>query len=383
MDIEKLINNQTINAEPTFSAFLHSRAGAAGLAASGTFELTSRCNFNCKMCYVHNQDNALCRATEKSAEWWIELGKKAAENGTIFLLLTGGEPLLREDFEEIYTALAKMGFLISINTNGYLLNEKTFNLFKKYPPSRVNVSLYGATEETYEALTGVRGFERVLSNLKALREMGIDVRINGSFTKYNYKEIKQIYDITRELGFHVKGTPYMFPPVLIGGEAGHNSGRLSAEEAAANRVDWLKLLYSPQEFCKRIGATLNGIDAFELSRDEECAEGKIKCRAGKSSYWVNSKGEMCFCGVAGKGYSIDELGFTGAWERVKEFSASVRTPAKCESCKYKHLCSVCAAACYTETGSFTEVPEYVCRFTEETARLMKIESERLEKENGN
>ena len=378
MDIEKLINKRTINSEPLFAAFLHSKANAAGVPASGTFELTSRCNFNCKMCYVHNQDAALCKKTEKTAEWWISLGKKAAEKGTIFLLLTGGEPLVREDFPEIYTELSKMGFIISINTNGYLLSDKILELFKKHPPSRVNISLYGASEETYEAVTGIRGFERVLSNIEALREMGIDVRINGSFTKYNYKDYREIYDIGKKLGVHIKATPYMFPPVLIGGKPGENSGRLSAEEAAANRVEWLKLIYSPEEYMKRTEGSLNGIDAFELSRDEECAEGKVKCRAGKSSFWVNSKGEMCFCGVAGFPFSIDELGFDGAWESVKGFSASVRTPAKCENCKYKHMCCVCAAACYTETGSFSGVPEYVCEFTKETIRIMKSESERLE-----
>ena len=104
MDVEKLINRSLVNSEPMFSTYLHTKANAAGVPASATFELTSRCNFNCKMCYVHSQSSALCKSQEKSAEWWINLGKKAAEQGVVFLLLTGGEPLLREDFKEIYTA---------------------------------------------------------------------------------------------------------------------------------------------------------------------------------------------------------------------------------------------------------------------------------------
>ena len=383
MDIEKLINKKTVNNEPLFSVYLHSRANAAGVPASGTFELTSRCNFNCKMCYVHNQDSALCRKTERSAEWWINLGKKAAEKGTIFLLLTGGEPLLREDFSEIYTELSKMGFIIAINTNGYLLNDKIFELFKKLPPSRVNISLYGASEETYERVTGVRGFSKVINNIKTLKEIGIDTRINGSFTKDNYMDYQELYNISRDLGVHIKATPYMFPKVLVGGKPGENARRLSAEDAAKNRVDWLKVLYTPEEYMKRTIGSVKGVDSFELSRDEECAEGKVKCRAGKSSFWINAKGEMCFCGVAGFPFSIDELGFDGAWERVREFSAAVRTPAKCESCKLKYLCMVCAAACYTETGSFSEVPEYVCRLTEETFKLMLADTERLGIDNGN
>jgi radical SAM protein with 4Fe4S-binding SPASM domain len=366
-----------------FSTYLHSKACAAGVPASATFELTSRCNFNCKMCYVHNQNSAACKAQEKSAGWWIDLGKKAAETGVVFLLLTGGEPLLRKDFKEIYTELSKLGFLISINTNGYLVNDEILELFKKNPPTRLNISLYGASDETYQKLTGVPAFSRVIENIKSLLSMGVDIRLNGSFTSLNAHDSEKIFKISRELGVHIKRTPYMFPQVLVGGKPGENGCRLSPEDAARQRVDWLKLLYTPEEYHKRLKAMVDGVDAFELSRDEECGEGKVKCRAGKSSCWVNYKGEMCFCGIAGHPFSIDELGFKGAWNEVRKFSDSIRTPAKCENCKYQPVCSVCAAACYTETGSFSGVPEYVCRMTEGIANLMQIETERLEAENGN
>jgi radical SAM protein with 4Fe4S-binding SPASM domain len=87
--------------------------------------------------------------------------------------------------------------------------------------------------------------------------------------------------------------------------------------------------------------------------------------------------------VAGHPFSIDEFGFKGAWDKVREFSAAIRTPAKCESCKYRNICCVCAAACYTETGDFSAVPEYVCRLTENIAQLLEKELERLGIENGN
>lgn len=383
MDVEKLINRTVINNEPMFSTYLHSRAYAAGIPVSVTFELTARCNFNCKMCYVHSQDSARCKTEEKSAEWWINLGKKAAENGVIFLLITGGEPLLRPDFKEIYTALSRLGFVISINTNGSLITDEIFELFKKNPPTRVNISLYGACEKTYENVTGVPAFSRVVENVKRLTDMGIDVKFNGTFTSLNACDAEAIHKISRELNVHMKGTQYMFPQILVGGKPGENPCRLSSEEAAQKRVEWLKLQHSPEEYEKKLKVMLNGVDAFGLSQDEECGEGKVRCRAGKSSAWINYRGEMCFCGVAGHPFSIDELGFKGAWDKVREFSAAIRTPAKCESCKYRNICCVCAAACYTETGDFSAVPEYVCRMTERIAQLMKNEVERLGIDNGN
>ncbi len=383
MDVKKLINTSVIDSEPMFSTYIHSKASAAGLPASATFELTARCNFNCKMCYVHNQDSTACLSTEKPAQWWIDLGKKAADIGVIFLLLTGGEPLLRDDFAHIYTELSKLGFVISINTNGYLITDKILEIFKKNPPTRINISLYGASDETYDNVTGTPAFSRVIDNVKKLVDMGIDVRFNGTFTSLNACDIERIFNISRELGVLIKGTTYIFPQVLVGKKPGENPCRLSPQRAAENRLSWLKLLYSPEEYKKRIKETIDGVDAFRISGDDECGEGRVKCRAGKSSFWVNSKGEMCFCGVAGHPFSIDEYGFEGAWGKVKEFSASIRTPAKCEACKYKSICCVCAAACYTETGSFSEVPQYVCQFTELTAQLMKSEAERLEDNNGN
>lgn len=383
MDVEKLINRAVVNTEPMFSAYLHSKAYAAGVPVSTTFELTARCNFNCKMCYVHLRDSARCKTEEKGAEWWINLGKKAVEQGVVFLLLTGGEPLLRDDFKEIYTELSKLGFIISINTNGYLITDEILELFKKNPPTRVNISLYGASDKTYEKVTGVPGFSRVMENVKKLRAMDIAVRFNGSFTSLNACDAEEIFCLSRDLNVHVKGTQYMFPQVLVGGKPGENPCRLSPQDAAQKRVEWLRLLYTPEEYEKRLRAMLKGVDSFKLSSDEECGEGTVKCRAGKSSVWVNYRGEMCFCGVAGHPFSIDELGFDGAWQAVRQFASEIRTPKKCENCKYRHLCCVCAAACYTETGSFSDVPEYVCRMTECIAQLMQKETERLEDKNGN
>jgi radical SAM protein with 4Fe4S-binding SPASM domain len=94
---------------------------------------------------------------------------------------------------------------------------------------------------------------------------------------------------------------------------------------------------------------------------------------------LDKNGIMTLCGMIDKGFDVKTLGFHESWEQVKSFTKQIRLPVKCEHCKHRPYCHVCAAVCYTETGSFSSVPEYVCRFCEETARLTKIELERLEK----
>ncbi len=76
-------------------------------------------------------------------------------------------------------------------------------------------------------------------------------------------------------------------------------------------------------------------------------------------------------------FDVKTLGFNEAWSRVKKFTTEIELPSKCQCCKYRKICNVCAAACFTETGSFSVAPQYICRFSEETARLTQIESERL------
>lgn len=377
MSNEIKISNST-SAEPAISAYLHQKAREKGLPVSGTFEITSRCNFNCKMCYIHSPECNQKR-DELPAEWWIETGKKAVEEGMIFLLITGGEPLVREDFPYIYTELKKLGLVISINTNGYLLKGKIAELFKTYPPSRLNVTLYGSNDDTYEQITGVRGFSTVIENIQNMRSMGIDVRFNCSIAKGNYKDMEGIYRIAESLNIHIKTTPYMYPQLRSGKNIGENDHRLDPITAAKCRVGWSLLRYSPEEFINRAEGMKKGIDMFEKECIEEVEPGKSRCRAGRTSCWVNKNGEMSLCGIIDKSFDIKTLGFSEAWKKVKEYTEKITLPLKCSTCKYRHFCNVCAAVCYTETGDFSGIPEYVCRFSEETAKITEQEAERLKK----
>lgn len=376
----KPVTINPVSSEPLISAYLHSKAKEKGIPLSGTFEITGRCNFNCRMCYVHNSDCNRMKDSELPAEWWINLGREAVEAGMFFLLITGGEPLIRDDFAQIYTELCKMGCVVSLNSNGYLINDKIKELFKKYPPNRVNVSIYGSDDDTYEGFTGVRGFTRVIRNVEELREMGIDVRFNCSITPDNRSDMENIFNVCKEHGFHVKTTSYMFPQVRINGVHGENENRLSPEEAAECRVAWSKLKYSPEDFASRAIGMKKKIDEV-LGKKETYnpAEG-VLCRAGRSCFWVDKEGKMAPCGMINKTFDIKSIGFNEAWNQVKKFTSEIRLPKECSNCAFRHFCNVCAAACYTESGDYSKKPEYICKFSAETARLTQLELERLEKD---
>ena len=90
---------------------------------NGTFELTVRCNLHCKMCLFRHADseNAALRTSELTAAEWIDLARQAAEAGTLGLLITGGEPMLRPDFCEIWEGVYRQGFVMELYTNATLV----------------------------------------------------------------------------------------------------------------------------------------------------------------------------------------------------------------------------------------------------------------------
>lgn len=124
----------------------------------GTFELTVRCNLHCKMCLFRHDDseNAEIMSKELTAEQWIDMAEQVADAGTVSLLITGGEPLLRPDFCEIWEGIYKNGFLITLYTNAVLVTDKVMKTLEKYPPHKIGVTIYGSSSEIYEKVCGTR-----------------------------------------------------------------------------------------------------------------------------------------------------------------------------------------------------------------------------------
>ncbi len=362
--------------EPQLSTYLHAQGHKHGLPISGTFELTARCNFDCPMCYVHlKQEDVNAQGQELTARQWIALGREARDRGMVFVLLTGGEPFVRKDFFEIYGELKKLGLLVSINSNGSMLSGEIRQRLLEDPPFRINISLYGGCQDTYRSMCGQDAFDRVIDNIRALKEGGIDVRLNLSITPYNCKDLKRIVAIAQELQVHVKGTSYMYPPVRRGGAYG-SGNRLSPEEAAKWAVEWDLLRFSEEEFAQRAQAVsqLRSLEAPACLVETD--EG-IRCRAGTSSFWMTWDGRMLPCGMIPHPVAYPlESGFDAAWQTIRQETMAIRTGSQCASCPRRELCCVCAAACLTETGRFDGVPEYLCRMTDAIIEETQLAYER-------
>ena len=345
----------------TMDALL-SRAAARNIPAAGTIELTARCNLSCKMCYIHNMscDKHLAQE-ELSTAQWIRILDELQQSGTLPLLITGGEPLLRQDFPTIYMEAVKRGFLISINTNGTLLTEEHFALFARHKPLRMNISVYGMSPETYGSLCGnSSAYEKVISNIRRLRSMGITVKINFSSTPYNSHDLPKVHAFAQEVGSIVHCAAYMFPATRTAKPCGEEVKRYTPQESAEAAIDWIRIGSSPEQFaeeCRKHAQMAPG-------RTDECLyEGQqgSRCRAGRCSYWITYKGELLPCGmIPSIKSSVTELGFMEAWKQMSESFRSLTMPKGCLSCPDYERCEVCPAIIWAENEDFTKVPEYIC-----------------------
>ncbi len=368
--------------EPVLTNYLHQKGRTLGLPISGTFELTARCNFDCKMCYVHlSEQEQRRRGRELTAEEWIDLGEQACRQGMVFLLLTGGAALHRPDFSEIYHALKKMGLIVYVNTNGDLVRGELRELFCREPPCRLNISLYGVSNETYESLCGIPAYDTISENIRLLRNAGVSLRITMSLTGYNYQDMQSVYEQAAALGVHTQAAAYMFPPTRITGCFGE-ADRLTPEQAAACEVSYMRLRMTPERFSQYVENYRRGI-RVETTEDCEGMPGaEMACRAGRTTFWISWDGKMTPCGLMPTpSEDVTQQPFADAWGRIRSAVEQIRLPSACAACAYRHACHACAAMCYCETGSFDRRPAYICKMTENKVRLMTADLEEINNEN--
>lgn len=132
---------------------LIAKAVVSQIPLFASFKLTPYCNLNCNMCFIRMNKKEIKKCGGiKDIHFWIKTAEELKRLGTPFILLTGGESLLYPHFNELYSTLKGMGFIVTINTNGTCITEKTIRIFTRQKPRRVNVTLYGASTETYQTL---------------------------------------------------------------------------------------------------------------------------------------------------------------------------------------------------------------------------------------
>lgn len=331
---------------------------------AGSLELTFRCNHNCIHCYCN-------KSPFDSAEEAREMGTGAitrilgeiADKGCLWLLLTGGEPLLRNDFREIYLQAKKRGMLISIFTNGTLIGRETADFLAEWRPFSVEVTLYGRTQETYEKITRVRGTHaRCMEGIELLLDRKVPLQLKTMAMRQNLHEISIMRKYAEGLGLEFRFDAMINPRLDM--DRGPLSSRLGVEEVLRlDREDGMRW-----EELERLCREETGDSASEML---------YPCGAGDNSFHIDPYGGLSLCIMARKQtYDLLKGGFEEGWtvflKRLKEKRSGADN--RCRKCGLISLCGQCPGWSQVEHGDDETPVDFLCEIAHNRAEALGLKT---------
>ncbi len=334
---------------------------------NGQIELSYRCNLNCIYCYCKGSEN---KDRELTTEDWKKILDVLQKEGCINLTLTGGEPLIRDDFLEIYSYAKARGFIITLFSNGQAFTDEIIDYLVKSPLHSLEITLNGITKDTYEAITQVEGsYFKVMQNIRRLAKRKLPLILKTTLLKQNKHEIGKIKRFTEELlgrpskdKHHFKYDQMIYP--RFNRDRAPTNFRLSFKEIVeVKRQD--KDIW--QQYQKGLHS-----DFPDLERNKDFL---YQCNSWMGQFFINPYGRLKFCGFSHK-FSTD-LKITpfkeGFYKRFPQLlKERFKTNSQCRDCRLRPLCYRCPARAYLETGDEEAPVAYFCELAKGMAKEMGL-----------
>lgn len=329
------------------------------------WETTRRCNLSCLHCRAGAADKPY--EGELSTSEALAMIDQIREVGQPTLILTGGEPLLREDIFDLTAYGVEKGLKVVMAPNGLLLTREVAKKLVEIGVPRISISLDGPDAESHDRLRGVPGaFEGVLAGIRAARAEGLPFQINTTITKRNYHQIEAIMNLAVELGAAACHAFFLVP-------TGRGEGLKGEELTGQEYEDILIRFY---EEGKKIPIPTRAICAPHYFRIIRQRRGKIQgthpgglstgglstlsrgCLAATSFCFISHRGIVSPCGYLEiECGNIREKSFREIWEGstiFNELRNLTGYKGKCGRCQYLAICGGCRARAYAETGDYLE-----------------------------
>ena len=334
-----------------YSERLMQKRGRERIPLVGSLELTFRCNHRCVHCYCNTGiDDPEEKAKELNSEEICRVLDQIADAGCLWLLLTGGEPLVRADFADIYRYAKGKGFLITLFTNGTLITPTVADLLGEFPPRSIEITLYGMSQETYERVTGSPGsYKKCRRGIDLLLERGFPLTLKTVVTRLNRHEFTEMKRFAKNLGLG-----FRFDALI--------NERIDHCKTLAN------LRMKPQEVME-----LDLTDPArgpEFVRLFERAQGfrldpelLFWCGAGVNSFHIDPHGRLMSClMMRDPSYDLRLGTFSKGWQeflpRMREQRFSKPTP--CVGCGLRSICDQCPGWAQLESGDPEVSVDYLC-----------------------
>lgn len=314
--------------------FLNFKARDKAIPISGSFELTPLCNLDCKMCYVHLNKAQMQGAQLLSVAQWKDIMQQAIDSGMMYARLTGGECLTYPGFRELYLFLREKGIETVILSNGILMDEQMCAFLKENPPAAIQVTLYGASEDAYERVTGHRSFSRVVENIRRLRDMEFPLSIAVTPNAF-MTDGEAVIRFLHQEGFHYSINAGIMQPR-------EETGREVADAGLDTYIAMMKLQASLKG--KELAAEPDPESLPDTGCGKNCGAVGVTCGAGRSTFAIDWQGVMRPCNTFPcEGEAVLIQGFSSAWNKINYTATHYPLPAECQGCPYQGICKHCVA----------------------------------------
>lgn len=319
------------------------------LPLSGSMELTLKCNVRCKHCYILYPGATDHEMNTDEVKRMLDI---MSDNGVLVLLLTGGEPVTRPDFKEIWAYAKQKGFILSLYSNATLINEDLASFLASHLPRRVEITIYGHTEETYESVTGVRGsYQRFRQGVDFLHRYKVPIAFKTMVMKSNVHEFHDMKKWAEDQGCTFRFDTMINP--RINGDREVLKERLDPEQLAAFEAT----LEGSREFMENYAQDI---------RRAGTTDSMFSCGAGVKSFHIDPAGQLHPCMLWRKSpYDLRNKPLEEGWrDHVSNLRARKAPKTGCNSCSNRGVCGRCPAASFLEMNDPGKSVPYHCKVGE-------------------
>lgn len=339
------------------------------LPLEGSIDLTYRCNNNCRHCWLRIPENSPEMENELSFEEIRQTVDDARKMGCRKWFISGGEPMLRPDFADIFDYITRKSASYSLNTNGTLITPEIARLMKRKGTKMV--VLYGATPEVHDHITRTPGFfEAAMKGISYLKEAGAGFIVQLIPMQDNYHQFKDMVRLAESLSPHWRvGAAWLYLSACGDPERNEEIKRQRLNPRDVIKLDQPDLSYEDWI----------ADDAHSYRHPEGDDRLFASCIDVRRDFHINPYGQMTFCCFIkdpGLRYDLRKGSFKEAWEEfIPSLTERVRGGKEylenCGSCDLRKDCRWCPVYGYLEHQRFSAKVEYLCSAAKENRRFKK------------
>ena len=336
-------------------------------------ELTERCNNNCVHCYINQPVSK--KSKEMSAAFIEDLILQAVDLGCTSIRYTGGEPLLRPDFADLYTFTRRKGIRVMLFTNATLITDELLDLFKRIPPLfPIEVTLYGMHKESYEAVSRKPNtFDSAWAGIQALLNHNIPFIVKQACLPPNDKERQEFENWAENLPWMRHKPDYAL-----------NFDLRCRRDSEKRNEEIRQVRLSPERFVEITARDrkryLNEMHQFMQKFAKPPGEKLFTCGAGRSSETIDSFGNLQVCLMVRHPHmvtSLYEYSLKDSIELLVQrkdalYSSNPEYRERCARCFLKSRCRQCPGTAWCEYGIMDKPVEYYCELTHAEARYLGL-----------